>query len=123
MYYTVFVMFIEVAEYWNICLTSRNKHYIYVTKSQILEKNVMFDFYADHATSVLIVFPGISWIKGNAECLPVQSNTYDAYTIAFGIRNCTHVDKVCALFVSMIAGTLLFNAKSITTYMAVSIPN
>ncbi|XP_041349717.1 2-methoxy-6-polyprenyl-1,4-benzoquinol methylase, mitochondrial-like [Gigantopelta aegis] len=37
---------------------------------------------------------GISWLKGNAECLPIDDNTYDLYTIAFGIRNCTHIDKV-----------------------------
>ncbi|XP_013413944.1 2-methoxy-6-polyprenyl-1,4-benzoquinol methylase, mitochondrial [Lingula anatina] len=37
---------------------------------------------------------GISWIKGNAEDLPLPDNTFDAYTIAFGIRNCTHVDRV-----------------------------
>ena len=45
-------------------------------------------------TVFILLFSGMSWIQGNAECLPVQSNTYDAYTIAFGIRNCTHVDKV-----------------------------
>ena len=39
-------------------------------------------------------FPGISWLKGNAECLPLQDDSFDAYTIAFGIRNTTHVDKV-----------------------------
>ena len=34
-------------------------------------------------------------MEGNAETLDaVESNTFDAYTIAFGIRNCTHVDKV-----------------------------
>ena len=38
---------------------------------------------------------GISWMEGNAENLDaVESNKFDAYTIAFGIRNCTHVDKV-----------------------------
>ncbi|KAI8783256.1 2-methoxy-6-polyprenyl-1,4-benzoquinol methylase, mitochondrial-like [Biomphalaria glabrata] len=37
---------------------------------------------------------GISWVKGNAEVLPLPDNTFDAYTIAFGIRNCTHVQKV-----------------------------
>ncbi|XP_052801314.1 2-methoxy-6-polyprenyl-1,4-benzoquinol methylase, mitochondrial-like [Mya arenaria] len=37
---------------------------------------------------------GISWLKGNAECLPVEDNSFDVYTIAFGIRNCTHIDKV-----------------------------
>ncbi|XP_046356316.1 2-methoxy-6-polyprenyl-1,4-benzoquinol methylase, mitochondrial-like [Haliotis rufescens] len=37
---------------------------------------------------------GISWLQGNAESLPLEDNTYDVYTIAFGIRNCTHIDKV-----------------------------
>ncbi|XP_067938812.1 ubiquinone/menaquinone biosynthesis C-methyltransferase UbiE-like isoform X2 [Watersipora subatra] len=37
---------------------------------------------------------GISWLQGNAESLPVSSNTYDAFTIAFGIRNCTNIPKV-----------------------------
>jgi len=33
---------------------------------------------------------GISWISGDAERLPVPDQSYDAYTIAFGIRNVTH---------------------------------
>jgi len=37
---------------------------------------------------------GISWIEGNAEKLPFSDNEFDAYTIAFGIRNCTHVQEV-----------------------------
>ena len=37
---------------------------------------------------------GISWLRGNAECLPVASDNYDAYTVAFGIRNMTHMDAV-----------------------------
>jgi 2-methoxy-6-polyprenyl-1,4-benzoquinol methylase len=37
----------------------------------------------------------ISWEEGNAENLSsIPDNSVDAYTIAFGIRNCTHVDKV-----------------------------
>uniref|UniRef100_A0AC35TSN7 2-methoxy-6-polyprenyl-1,4-benzoquinol methylase, mitochondrial n=1 Tax=Rhabditophanes sp. KR3021 TaxID=114890 RepID=A0AC35TSN7_9BILA len=36
----------------------------------------------------------IKWHCGNAEALPFGENTFDLYTIAFGIRNCTHVDKV-----------------------------
>ena len=32
---------------------------------------------------------------GNAENLSsIPSNSYDVYTIAFGIRNCTHIDHV-----------------------------
>lgn len=36
----------------------------------------------------------LSWVCGNAEQLPFEDNTFDLYTIAFGIRNCTNVDKV-----------------------------
>lgn len=36
----------------------------------------------------------ISWQVGNAEELPFEDNKFNAYTIAFGIRNCTHIDKV-----------------------------
>jgi len=35
----------------------------------------------------------ISWIAGNAEALPFPDSEFDAYTIAFGIRNVTHIDK------------------------------
>lgn len=34
---------------------------------------------------------GYEWICGNAEVLPFESNRYDAYTIAFGIRNVTDI--------------------------------
>lgn len=33
------------------------------------------------------------WITGNAEFLPIPDNTYDVYTISFGLRNVTHIDK------------------------------
>ncbi|XP_023304585.2 2-methoxy-6-polyprenyl-1,4-benzoquinol methylase, mitochondrial [Lucilia cuprina] len=36
----------------------------------------------------------IDWKCANAEELLFDDNTYNAYTIAFGIRNCTHIDKV-----------------------------
>src|SRR5476651_564646 len=35
----------------------------------------------------------ISWIMGDAEALPIPDGSVDAYTIAFGIRNVTHIDK------------------------------
>ena len=31
-------------------------------------------------------------MTGDAEQLPFQDNSIDAYTIAFGIRNVTHID-------------------------------
>jgi demethylmenaquinone methyltransferase / 2-methoxy-6-polyprenyl-1,4-benzoquinol methylase len=35
----------------------------------------------------------IHWICGDAEKLPVPDGQFDAYTIAFGIRNVTHIDS------------------------------
>jgi demethylmenaquinone methyltransferase/2-methoxy-6-polyprenyl-1,4-benzoquinol methylase len=34
----------------------------------------------------------IEWVCGNAESLPFPDACFDAYTIAFGIRNVTHID-------------------------------
>ncbi|MDN3646529.1 class I SAM-dependent methyltransferase [Pontixanthobacter aestiaquae] len=36
---------------------------------------------------------GLVWSRQNAEELDISSRTYDAYTIVFGIRNVTHIDK------------------------------
>ncbi|RZF38855.1 hypothetical protein LSTR_LSTR017295 [Laodelphax striatellus] len=36
----------------------------------------------------------IDWLLADAENLPIEDETYSAYTIAFGIRNVTHIDKV-----------------------------
>lgn len=36
---------------------------------------------------------GIEWVCGNAEALPFPDQSFDAYTIAFGIRNVTHIDR------------------------------
>lgn len=36
----------------------------------------------------------INWQEGDAEKLPFHDNSFNAYTIAFGIRNCTHIDQV-----------------------------
>ena len=36
---------------------------------------------------------GSRCVEGNAEELPFESGSFDAYTIAFGIRNVTHIDK------------------------------
>eukprot|EP00035_Acanthoeca_spectabilis_P037838 m.47805 g.47805 ORF g.47805 m.47805 type:complete len:300 (+) comp8883_c0_seq1:92-991(+) len=34
-----------------------------------------------------------TWIEGSAEELPFPDNSFDAYTISFGIRNVTNIDK------------------------------
>jgi demethylmenaquinone methyltransferase / 2-methoxy-6-polyprenyl-1,4-benzoquinol methylase len=36
---------------------------------------------------------GLSWSEQNAEELSFDDRSFDAYTIAFGIRNVTHIDK------------------------------
>lgn len=39
---------------------------------------------------------GLVWSRQNAEELGFSSRTFDAYTIAFGIRNVTHIDRALA---------------------------
>ena len=38
----------------------------------------------------------VECVVGNAEALPFADRSFDAYTIAFGIRNVTHIDKALA---------------------------
>jgi demethylmenaquinone methyltransferase/2-methoxy-6-polyprenyl-1,4-benzoquinol methylase len=38
----------------------------------------------------------ISFVEGNAEALPFAASEFDAYTIAFGIRNVTHIENALA---------------------------
>ena len=35
---------------------------------------------------------GFRYVVGNAECLPIESNSVDVYTISFGLRNVTDID-------------------------------
>jgi demethylmenaquinone methyltransferase/2-methoxy-6-polyprenyl-1,4-benzoquinol methylase len=42
------------------------------------------------------VTAGVTWACGDAEALPLASSSVDAYTIAFGIRNVTHLDRALA---------------------------
>jgi demethylmenaquinone methyltransferase / 2-methoxy-6-polyprenyl-1,4-benzoquinol methylase len=39
---------------------------------------------------------GLTWVTGDAERLPVPSASIDCYTIAFGLRNVTRIDKALA---------------------------
>ncbi|KAK2996848.1 hypothetical protein RJ639_025876 [Escallonia herrerae] len=36
------------------------------------------------------------WVQGDAEALTFEDDSVDGYTIAFGIRNVTHIEKVLA---------------------------
>ena len=44
----------------------------------------MSDYHSNH----------ISWVEGDAQKLEFNDNTFDAYTIAFGIRNVVDIDQV-----------------------------
>ncbi len=39
---------------------------------------------------------GLTWTTGDAERLPFPDRSFDAYTIAFGLRNVTHIDQALA---------------------------
>ncbi|KAK1420867.1 hypothetical protein QVD17_22791 [Tagetes erecta] len=41
-------------------------------------------------------FESLVWIQGDAERLTFADNSMDSYTIAFGMRNATHIEKVLA---------------------------
>jgi len=38
----------------------------------------------------------LTWVNGDAMALPFEDNSFDAYTIAFGIRNVTRVEEALA---------------------------
>ena len=38
-------------------------------------------------------FKNIKWIKAHAEKLPIKDNTFDFYSISYGIRNVTDINK------------------------------
>lgn len=42
------------------------------------------------------ILKGLTWTEGNAEHLPFEDETFDIYTIAFGLRNVTHIDVALA---------------------------
>lgn len=54
-----------------------NQHMLEEGRNRAIDRNILH---------------GIDWVCGNAESLPVPDGIYDAYTIAFGIRNVTHID-------------------------------
>ena len=46
--------------------------------------------------SNLVNFKNIRWIKSSAEILPVEDNIYDFYSISYGIRNVSDINKTLA---------------------------
>ena len=52
--------------------------------------------------SIIIFFKEFQWVEANAEELPFEDESFDLYTIAFGIRNTTHIDKVSSKSANLI---------------------
>jgi demethylmenaquinone methyltransferase / 2-methoxy-6-polyprenyl-1,4-benzoquinol methylase len=42
------------------------------------------------------ILAGIAWLAGDAEALPFADRAFDLYTIAFGLRNVTHIERALA---------------------------
>jgi demethylmenaquinone methyltransferase / 2-methoxy-6-polyprenyl-1,4-benzoquinol methylase len=42
------------------------------------------------------IVAGIEWVAGDAQALPFRDRSVDAYTIAFGLRNVTDIDRALA---------------------------
>ncbi|EJC98871.1 UbiE/COQ5 methyltransferase [Fomitiporia mediterranea MF3/22] len=75
---------------------AREKHYDRETTVEVLDINP--DMLAEGRKRFKLTMyhntPQISFREGNAQKLDLPSNTYDLYTIAFGIRNCTSIPDV-----------------------------
>ncbi|PCJ99899.1 MAG: bifunctional demethylmenaquinone methyltransferase/2-methoxy-6-polyprenyl-1,4-benzoquinol methylase UbiE [Zetaproteobacteria bacterium] len=61
----------------NITLCDLNENMLSVGQNRAIDKGWINDF---------------EWVTGNAEALPLPDNSIDVYTIAFGLRNVTHID-------------------------------
>ena len=40
-------------------------------------------------------YKNLNWIVASAEKLPVKDNSFDFYTISFGLRNTTNLNNKC----------------------------
>tara|TARA_R110001592_G_scaffold79054_5_gene236785 strand:+ start:1075 stop:1839 length:765 start_codon:yes stop_codon:yes gene_type:complete len=61
----------------DITLCDLNDNMLSVGRNRAIDKGWINDF---------------NWVTGNAERLPLPDNSIDIYTIAFGLRNVTHID-------------------------------
>ncbi len=74
------------------------RHYKYTNgKANITVSDInpaMLDVGKDRAYDRAIT--DMNWVEANAETLPFKDNEFDIYTIAFGLRNVTHIDTALA---------------------------
>jgi demethylmenaquinone methyltransferase/2-methoxy-6-polyprenyl-1,4-benzoquinol methylase len=61
----------------NITLCDLNDNMLSVGRNRAIDQGWLSDF---------------NWVTGNAEELPIPDKSIDVYTIAFGLRNVTHID-------------------------------
>jgi demethylmenaquinone methyltransferase/2-methoxy-6-polyprenyl-1,4-benzoquinol methylase len=61
----------------DITVFDLNQHMLSVGRDRAIDQGWVKDF---------------TWTTGNAESLPFPDNSFDVYTIAFGLRNVTHID-------------------------------
>lgn len=61
----------------DICVFDLNENMLRAGRDRAINRGWINDF---------------TWMTGNAEALPFVDNSYDVYTISFGLRNVTHID-------------------------------
>nr|XP_028955305.1 2-methoxy-6-polyprenyl-1,4-benzoquinol methylase, mitochondrial-like isoform X2 [Malus domestica] len=71
----------DIREETKIYVCDINPNMLNVGKKRALERGIGED-------------KSLLWVEGDAEALSFGDNTMDGYTIAFGIRNVTHIEKV-----------------------------
>ena len=54
----------------------------------------MLDVGKERALSLNLQSDMVNWLCADAQQLPLKDNSFDLYTIAFGIRNVVNVPKV-----------------------------
>jgi demethylmenaquinone methyltransferase/2-methoxy-6-polyprenyl-1,4-benzoquinol methylase len=64
-----------------VTLCDLNENMLSVGRNRAIDRGWLNDFH---------------WVTGNAEALPVPDSSVDVYTIAFGLRNVTHIDTALA---------------------------
>ena len=69
------------APHSDITVCDLNEHMLRVGRDRAIDRGWLNDF---------------TWATGNAESLPFPDNSFDVYTIAFGLRNVTHIDTALA---------------------------
>jgi demethylmenaquinone methyltransferase / 2-methoxy-6-polyprenyl-1,4-benzoquinol methylase len=63
------------------------------TKVTVLDINAQMLAVGKARARRLDLLPQIDFIRANAEQLPLLTGSFDAYTVAFGIRNVAHIDQ------------------------------